>query len=176
MIIQMMQVVSIVNLVDEPESLLLELVHTICERFSSIDDEDDVTIELRCKEPTLSHLVSPSGFVLLRQAENVTGLLLHKVARVEKSFHSAFSGISGSLLTSLTSLVNLEEEPLLSLNLFHVNCNSREESLARIALLQKSRSWNIDFLDVRSHGLGGEGWSGLARAVRRGMIVCLSKI
>ena len=44
----------------------------------------------------------------------------------------------------------------------------------RIALLQKCRSWNIDFLDVRSHGLGGEGWSGLARAVRRGMIVCLS--
>ena len=66
------------------------------------------------------------------------------------------------------SLVNLQEEPLLSLNLFHINCNSREESLARIALLHKCRSWNINFLDVRSHGLG------LARAVRRGMIVCLS--
>ena len=180
--VELKQVVSIINLMEEPEPLLLELVHAICKRFSSIigtvdddcsNDEDDRTIQLSC-EGLPSHAVTPTGFLLLRQAESLTGLLVHKVERIEKCFHTAFSGISGSLLTSLASLVCEQEQSIVSLDLFHMNCNTREESVARIFLLQQCRSWSISFLDVKSHSLGADGWSGLARAVSRGSIVCLS--
>ena len=176
--VELKQVVAIINLAEEPKPFLLELVHAICKRFSSItgvmdEDEDDRTIQLSCEELP-SHAVTPSGFLLLRQAESLAGLLVHKVERVEKCFHAAFSGISGSLLTSVASLATMQEVPLLSLELFHMNCNTREESLARITLLQRCRNWSVSFLDVKSQSLGAEGWSGLATAVLRGSIVCLS--
>ena len=155
----------------------MDQVHAICKRFSSIIgtvDDDSFNDEDDSCEGLPSHAVTPTGFLLLRQAESLTGLLVHKVERIEKCFHIAFSGISGSLLTSLASLVCEQEQSILSLDLFHINCNTREESLARIFLLQQCRNWSISFLDVKSHSLGADGWSGLARAVSRGSIVCLS--
>ena len=155
----------------------MDQVHAICKRFSSIIgtvDDDSFNDEDDSCEGLPSHAVTPTGFLLLRQAESLTGLLVHKVERIEKCFHTAFSGISGSLLTSLASLVCEQEQAILSLDLFHINCNTREESLARIFLLQQYRTWSISFLDVKSHSLGADGWSGLARAVSRGSIVCLS--
>ena len=181
--VEVKQVVTIINLVEEPKPLLLDLVHTICKRFSSsrtkdrdvdlFNDEDDITIQLICEDLSF-HSVTPSGFLLLRQTEVLTGFLVHKVEKVEKCFHAAFSGISGSLLTSLASLASSQAEPFLSLDLFHMNCNTREESLARVALLQQCHNWSVSFLDVKNHNLGADCWSALARAVARGRIVCLS--
>ena len=145
--VELKQVVAIINLAEEPKPLLIELVHTICKRFSSITGaksydfdlniEEHTTIQLSCQDLP-SHAVTPSGFLLLRQAESLAGLLLHKVGRIGTSFEAAgLSGIRGSLLTSLASLATVQEEPLLSLDLFFMSCETREEGLARIALLKR---------------------------------------
>ena len=97
---KVMPLVEILKMTENPKPLLLDLLHTICERFPPVDREDvpeeargyhvntipgPESFELSCscrgrrRRRQATHAVCPYGFLLLEEVERIMGTTEQKI-------------------------------------------------------------------------------------------------
>ena len=154
------QAVGLMKLVKDKETLLLELLDTICERFPSDpldpDDEDFTPDEVKvtCSRHG-DHLVHPAGFRLLEQAEAKMGTALQEVVycRIEDLW---------KFQDELSERVRRQQGPILELYSFG---GKLKFNIGAFNLLKRCQSWLVTTIVGLKFE---EDWMGLGSLLRMG--------
>ena len=170
-----MPLVDILKMTENPKPLLLDLLHTICDRFPPVDREDvpeqargshvnmipgPEFFELSCSCQQATHAVFPQAFLYLEQAERAMGSTLQRVERV------VLDNLEEPWLTDLDSRL-LRQQGLgvdTEVDLANLTCNSKESAEAVSNLMHQCKWVDVqNSLDL-GPDLGSEGWAALAKA------------
>ena len=114
--------------------------------------------------------ISSMGVLLLHQLVEELGTRVGAITRVEASVHPG-PGLSGPLLSCLSSLVEAQAWPLQILDTGDITCSTVEEAVACVALLGRCREWRVVGnlrLPEMEERRAGEVWRALAGAAGRG--------
>ena len=161
---------------EDPSSLLLDLLHFICGNFPPID-RDDMPVEARafrsndipgpeviqvsCSCVQASHALSPYGFLYLEEAERAMGTTLQKVQRV------VVDDLEEPWLADLQSRL-LRQQDLgvdTELDVSGLFCKSKEDAEAMSTLMQLCQWVDVqDALGIEVD-IGTEGWTALGEAL-----------
>ena len=169
---EMNQLVEFLQMAEDPEPLLMDLLDTICERFSrkaeSGRKEHRHTVLVSCNHHP-DHLVSPEGFALLELAEGIMGTTLQKAKEVEW-FSFVKSGTSGiELVSALLSRIVRQKEVLQRMSVAEMRILGNREATA--ILMQNTIKWDINLIQVDdwmvTGDFGEEGWAWLADGIQR---------
>ena len=178
---KVMPLVEILKMTENPKPLLLDLLHTICERFPPVDREDvpeeargyhvntipgPEFFEVSCscrgsrRRRQATHAVCPYGFLLLEEVERIMGTTEQKIQWV------VLDDLEEPWLTDLDSRL-LRQQGLgvdTEVDLANLTCNSKESAEA-VSNLMRQCKW-VDVQNSLDLGpdLGSEGWAALAKA------------
>ena len=117
---------QILNLIDARPQLEMALLHTICERYPRVNfprfPDGYNHVSVTCFSCNEIHQVLPWGFVLLEEVEVTLGSRKQSVLDVVLRHHS----LEGPILTSLASRLTRQQEPVGTLRIPRVKCDSTE--------------------------------------------------
>ena len=178
---QVMPLVEILKMVEDPNPLLLALLHVICERFPSGDQYVEglggpelIQVSCTCSRQHTSHTVSPYGFLLLEAVEGVLGSTEQKVERV------VVHNLEELELTALQSRLFRQQDQVdpwgtpvgldTNVEVSRLFCNSKDMAEAISTLLQYCH--NVDVQDALfiPVDIGTEGWAALGKALYQNVV------
>ena len=143
---------------EEPITLLLPLLHLVCDDYES--GFDFLVMVCPCRpEP---HCVYPAGFLLLEEIEGALGSTEQSIESIE--LDSLEDQPEGHLLKAIGSRLSRQKETVTSLNAQEIHMQDRSSVEAFIALLQ-AQSVSVGNMNVYE-AIGEEGWQELARALK----------
>ena len=175
-VLTLVEVLKMMEL-EDPSSLLLDLLHAICGNFPPVD-RDDMPVEARafrynnitgpeviqvsCSCEQASHALSPYGFLYLEEAERAMGTTVQKVQRV------VVDDLEEPWLADLQSRL-LRQQDLgvdTELDVSRLFCESKEDAEAISTLMQLCQRVDVqDALFVHKPDIGTEGWVALGKAL-----------
>ena len=155
---------TLLRLMEEPGPLLQMLLQTICLNFPPAMDENGHKDVIFINSPMVFNtgfFLSPTGFLMLEQAESRMETLVQVVSEVHLHY------LWDSLGTALAARASRQE----ALGLIKLQCEAAEfteEQLAEesITFLQHCTSWKLESLCL--YELGKSGWRELAKALDGG--------
>ena len=157
-------------MVEDPEPHLLELLHTIIERYpeeaSCIEEDDLDSVQVSCSlhHHEEGHRVNIDGFGILELVEGAMGTTLQKVEEIEVNNFWNENVIDFSLVSIFMARINRQNEPVKKVKINEVELLANAGIIA--TLLQNSEEWEIKELELQ-RDFGEEGWSWLAENLRR---------
>ena len=174
-VVTLVEILKMMELEDS-NSLLLDLLHVICENFPLVD-RDDVPVEARasrvndipgpeliqvsCSCEQASHALSPYGFLYLEEAERAMGTTVQKVQRV------VVDDLEEPWLADLQSRL-LRQQDLgvdTKVDVWRLVCKSKEDAEAMSTLMQLCQWVDVqDALGIEVD-IGTEGWTALGEAL-----------
>ena len=153
------ELVEILKLVADPEPHLLELLHTICEKW-----EHTGSVQVSCNLHPSGHKVDTDGFELLELVEATMGTTLQKVEEIDLGDLNENLNSDFSLASALVARINRQSKPLQKAIINRVVLLANTGITAN--LLQNTQEWEVEaFLLQRD--FGREGWSWLAGHIQR---------
>ena len=154
--------VKILEEMDCPKPLLLELLDAICKITPSAEGQQH--FKLKCPRH-ISHSVSGMGFLLLEQVEQNFGTAELQVEEI-RSVPLGMPPL-GELVDPLFSALSsrASRQRIDRLFTFHFICSTRVQAETFHALLQNCQSVHVTKLIIYA-GVGQEGWSAIAKGVR----------
>ena len=171
---KVMPLVEILKMMEDPNILLLDLLHVICERFPPIGREnlrDDLSgfFQVSCSCEHTSHSVSPHGFLLLEAVEGVMETTEQKVEEVVVRVLDEF------LMSALESRLFRQQDladpwgtPVgleTKVDASRLDCNSRESAEVISTLMQYCQSIEVHGQLFIWADIGIEGWAALGKAL-----------
>ena len=183
------QILNLAESADKPQ-LELDFLHTICERYLTMDMSQDsdwpppemdplAAIREQCFKPMRNHVslsccclethqVSLWGFVLLMDVEAT--LVSRKQSIEEVVVVPYFPDLRGPLLTALASKVVHQQEMVKNLDIGSVSCRNKEDAENFATLVEHCQEealhgWSEPLIVV--HDIGPEGWAAVRRGVER---------
>ena len=177
---EMLHLVDIVKMVDEPETHQDALLHLIVQRFPPFQDgpriqhnpdrdeenNESPSMDLnslygaQCVRVTCSrhqsHTVSPLGYLLMEEVENAFGSIEHKIEGIVIDF------LEESWLKTLSLR---QQETIGRFDTYTVRCDSRESTEVVASFIQQCPNLNLWVLKIRGE-IETEGWRKLANALR----------
>ena len=174
---KVMLFVEILKMAENPNPLLLDLLHVICKRFPPVD-RDDVPLEARgspnsvnlipgpeffevgCACKDTYHAVCPYGFLLLEGVERIMGTTEQKVQWV------VLDDLDGHWLEDLDSRL-LRQKDLgveVGVAVAKLFCNSKESAEAISNLIQHCEKVDVQNSLIIEVDIGLEGWAALGKA------------
>ena len=157
-------VTSLLKLMEEPEPLLNILLDTICLNFPPATDENghkDVIFINSPKVYNTGFFVSPTGFLLLEQAESGMESKVQVVSEVHLHY------LWDSLATALAARAGRQGSPVTRLQCEAIEITEKElGEWFVVNLLQKCSSWSVESICLYDLGLAG--WRELAKACSQG--------
>ena len=174
-VVTLVEILKMMEL-EDPSSLLLDLLHAICGNFPPVD-RDDMPVEARafrynnitgpeviqvsCSCEQASHALSPYGFLYLEEAERAMGTTLQKVQRV------VVDDLEEPWLADLQSRL-LRQQDLgvdSDVDVSRLFCNSSESAEAISTLMQLCQRVDVrDVVWIDKVDIGTEGWATLGKA------------
>ena len=155
--------VKILEEMDCPKPLLLELLDAICEITPSTIG-DLLKIKLKCPRH-ISHSVSVMGLLLLEQVEQNFGTAELQVEEIRSDSLGMppLGELVDPLFSALSSRASRQRIDRLFTVLFF--CFTRDQAETFHALLQNCQSVHVSKLIIYA-GVGQEGWNAIAKGVR----------
>ena len=171
---KVMLLVEILKMTEDPNPLLLDLLHIVCKRFPSVGGEDlrqdmrgFVRVSCSCEE--ISHTVSPFGFLLLEAVEGVMGTTEQKAEKVVvPNLPDLELAALESRLFRQQDLIDPWGTPVgqdTKVEVLSLACNSKESAEAISTLLQYCQSVDVQHALINIVDLGIEGWAALGKAL-----------
>ena len=156
--------VKILEEMDCPKPLLLELLDAICKITPSAEGSAELKIKLKCPRH-ISHSVSVRGFLLLEQVEQNFGTAELQVEEIRSDSLGMppLGELVDPLFSALSSRASRQRIDRLFTVLFF--CFTRDQAETFHALLQNCQSVHVSKLIIYA-GVGQEGWSAIAKGVR----------
>ena len=176
---KVMPLVQILKMMEDPNPLLLDLLHVICERFPPIDREgltEDLRgfIQVSCSCEDTSHTVSPFGFLLLEAVEGVMETTEQKVEKVVlRVLLDLELAALESRLFRQQDLVDPWGTPAgqdTKVEVLSMACNSKESAEAISTLIQYCKSVEVQNGLITIVDIGIEGWAALGKAVSQNFV------
>ena len=159
-------ITTLLNSLPNRDAIFSLLHQKILDRYPATDGKSDCKKNCVVRRqydyisvsfPSSPHLqpVSAFGLELLALTGLKQGVKIHKIL---------LGDISPSLLLLLASL---EGEPITEMKVdWNIDCNTEEEGLARVSLLERSNTWELNTLALYGE-VGGQAWERLAREVAK---------
>ena len=176
---KVMPLVEILKMMEDPNPLLLDLLHCICERFPPVDWPIPPTpqfIQVSCSCEHTSHKVSLWGFLILEGVEGAMETTEQKVKRVVARF------LDGPRLAALVSRLVRQQDPMdpwtrtpvgvdTEVEVLKLYCNSKESAEAISTLMEYCQSVDVrDGLFIRDANFPTEGWTALGRTLQENVV------
>ena len=157
--------VAILNLMRSPNTLLLNLLDLICERFEAKRvsfRESLVYLSCTCqRQPEEEcHVVTLSGFLLLEEVERAFGTAEQAVLWCD------FRQLWEADLLGLASRLSRQQEDLQGVLLGRVKIGNKRSALAFHSLSQLCPTLSVSELEVCAE-IGIEGWAAIAESVKK---------
>ena len=158
------QLVEVLKLVEDPEPLILELLHTICQKYQEAKYGDMDSVLVSCSPHPAGHKLVTEGFQLLEFVEGTMGTTLQKVEELEYGCFNENITSSFSLASALMARIGRQKEPLQKVTMNSVLLLANTGITA--TLLQNTQEWIIEGLYLQ-RDFGEEGWSWLAEGLKQ---------
>ena len=159
------QILDILKLMKNPEHLLLDLLHSICERNCGVDKmKMDIIVTLSCAFHT-DHIVDRETFELLEVAEGNMGTSMQQIKEI--SLHvpdaCAIGQIGDNILGEMSARLHRQVEPLQMVKTDSISVDNQSFSAS---MLGNTMRWNIMIMDLKG-SLGEEGWTWIAKGKQK---------
>ena len=168
---RVMPLVEILKMMEDPNLLLLDLLHIICERFPTFNREDvreDLRgfIQVSCSCEDTSHTVSPHGFLLLEAVERVMGTTEQKVEKIvlHVLLDQELAALESRLLRQHDLIDPWAKTPVglyTKVEVLSLACNSKESVEAISTLMEYCQSLDVQNAMIIVADIGIEGWAAL---------------
>ena len=175
---KVMLLVDILKMMEDPNLLLLDILHVICESFPPVDRDVDLNgpefIQMSCTCKHTSHTVCPYGFLLLERVEGVLGTTEQKVEKV------VVRVLMDLELAALESRVFRQQDlvdpwgtPMgldVKVEVSSLACNSKESAEAISTLMEYCKSVDVREALITVVDIGMEGWAALEKALSQNFV------
>ena len=178
---KVMLLVEMLKMMEDPNHLLLDLLHIICESFPPVDRGVDLSgpefFQMSCTCEHTSHTICPYGFLLLEGVEGVLGTTEQKVEKVVvRVLLDLELAALESRLFRQQDLVDPWGTPVGSdvrVDVSNLACSSKESATALSTLLQYCYSVDVQDALIIVVDIGIEGWAALGKALSQN---CVNRI
>ena len=166
-------------MMEDPNPLLLDLLHCICERFPPFDaliQARPEFIRVSCTCEHTSHTVSPYGFLILEGVAGAMETTEQKVKRV------VASSLDRPRLAALVSRLVRQQDPMdpwtrtpvgvdTEVEVLVLVCNSKESAESISTLMEYCQSVDAQYgLFIRDAHFPTEGWTALGRTLQENVV------
>ena len=160
---------DLLQLMGAPETLLLELLHMICEKYPSEEDEpywwdrrEEIVVSCPCNMS--HHSVAPLGFRILESVEGAVRSTIQKVERVAIEHLTGQDWTGDDWLNALGARMKRQHEMVTEVNVNLLFCDDQNDAENAQALLMRSQKVELSKIWVTGD-LGENGWTALAEAL-----------
>ena len=150
--------VTILKLMEDTESNMLDLQDTICEANPSIHQGESVQIS--CPRHPDSHSTSVEGFLLLENVEGAFGTTEQTIENIRLDF--VVDTVDGPLLSALASRLSRQQQKLTTFNIGTIELTSKKAAEDFKILMQASSAMTIQLIRLDGANLGTEGFGWVA--------------
>ena len=160
---EVQNILGFLKTVDEPQLLLGQLQHTLCERLASSLDAQSC-IRVSCSRTSTDHRLDREHFLLFHEMNAFSPGGDHKLLSVRTELY-----IEGSLLTTLKDILSQQDTKMEMLHMEVLLCRSEGAGLEWSSILRNCSAWSTSQLWLEG-GAGAITWAGMAGAAGRGRI------
>ena len=167
---------DLLQMMGAPESFLLELLHAICGKFASQEDQgffwerrrEEVMVSCPCH--MAHHSVAPIGFRILESVEAALGSTIQKVERVAIQYLTGQDWTGDEdldpedWLNALGARMKRQHEMVIAAKLGILFCDDQNDAENARALLTRCHWVELDKLWVTGD-IGMNGWAALSKAL-----------
>ena len=140
--------------------LLLALLHIICERLPADLEQSYIMVSVSCPCQAV-HQVNSFGFALLEQAETIVGGANAK----PKQNLVAYNGSGAERLEEFASRASRQKQKIEQIDIYFLK-NSNKEGEVWLKLIQKCKSWKIEYLHLAEDTFGNN-YNGLVEGLAK---------
>ena len=140
--------------------LFLALLHIICERLPADLEQSYIMVSVSCPCQAV-HQVNSFGFALLEQAETIVGGANAK----PKQNLVAYNGSGAERLEEFASRASRQKQKIEQIDIYFLK-NSNKEGEVWLKLIQKCKSWKIEYLHLAEDTFGNN-YNGLVEGLAK---------
>ena len=151
---------ALLQMMGLPETLLLDLLHGICNEFKPNENWERGDVAVSCPCPMALHSVAPRGFLILESVEGAMGTIIQQVSSVSLEY------VTDDCLGALVARTRRQSEMVFSAHLHVLFCKDQDTAGDAQALLMRCHRVVLRDLSVTGD-IGPNGWTALAEALQR---------